>query len=232
MIQLNLLPDVKLNYLKAQRSRKVITGVAIVVSAAAVGLLVLMLVINGLQRKHLTDLSKDIDASSSKLQKQPDISRILTVQNQLSSLTGLHDAKPASSRLLGYLNQVTPAQVSITTLDTTNIDHTMTISGTADTLSSVNKYIDTLKSTTYKLPESEQTQNAFSSVVLGSFGLATGGSTTGKAASYTIMFGFEPVIFDTTKQVTLIVPKQTTTRQNTQSTDLFGGSNTTPGRGN
>ena len=73
MIQLNLLPDIKLEFIKAQRSRRLVFGVAFLSTAVAVGLLILLLGIGALQKKHINDLSRDITANSSELAKQPQI---------------------------------------------------------------------------------------------------------------------------------------------------------------
>ena len=211
MIQLNLLPDVKLEYIKAQRSRRLAIGIALIVSAATIALLVLLLGATGLQKKHLNDLSKDITADSAQLQKKPQIAKILTVQNQLESLTALHSAKPAASRLFNYLNEVTPAQVDVTNFKVDFTNQTVSITGTSDSLSSVNKYIDTLKFTKHTAKDKPESQSAFNNVVLTSFGLASG-QTTGHPASYTITLAYDKNIFDITQDVKLAVPNQTTTR--------------------
>ena len=136
MIQFNLLPDVKLDYIKAQRSRRFVLSTSIIVSLAAVALLVLLLTVDGLQKKHLSDLNHDIASETTTLQKKPNLNKILTVQNQLESLTALHNAKPAASQLFNYLNVVTPATVSITTLNVDFTQDAINITGTADTISS------------------------------------------------------------------------------------------------
>ncbi len=223
MIEFNLLPDVKLQYIQAQRSRRLVLVIAFFVTVISVGLLVLLLVVNGLQKKHLDDLSRDISRESSKLQRQPQIGRILTVQNQLESLTALHVGKPAAPRLFGYLNQVTPAPVAITSLDIDFSKQTATITGTADALSSVNKYVDTLKFTTYKAAGASSSK-AFSNVVLSAFGLTTGagGSNSTQPATYTITLAYDKTIFDITQDVILDVPSLITTRSELdRPSDLF-----------
>ncbi len=232
MIQLNLLPDVKLEYIKAQRYRRLVLSVSALVSAASIILLLLIISAIGLQKKHLNDLSRDIASESSKLQKEPQIGRILTVQNQLEGLTALHAAKPATSHLLDYLNQVTPATVAISNFKIDFALQTATITGSSDALSSVNKYVDTLKFTTYNLggsSSSTTTSKAFSNVVLTSFGLTTQTSNDGRPATYTITLAYDKAIFDITKTVTLSVPNLTTTRSERESpTDLFQAPNNIP----
>lgn len=231
MTQLNLLPDVKMEYLKAQRSRRLVSGVALLASAIAVGLLVLLITVGALQKHHLSDLNKDISSDTAKLQAKPDINKILTVQNQLQSLTGLHSTKPATSRLFDYLNGVTPVNVSISsfTLDLTK--QSIEITGTSDSLSSVNTYIDTLKFTTYTTNDNSTAAKAFNNIVLSSFSLTGGGQNPANSAAYSATLSYDPAIFDITKTVKLSVPKKTTTRSDlTNASDLFqASSNPTAG---
>jgi len=223
MIQLNLLPDVKQEYIKAERSRRLVLTICIIVAAASVALLILLFSVDRLQKKHISDLTKDIKTRSTELQQKPQINKILTVQNQLNSLTALHDGKPAVSRVAQYLNQTTPTQVDISSLNIDFTALTITITGSADSLSSVNKYIDTLKFTTYTTDQNSKSTKAFSNVVLSSFGLGTETATPGsKPASYSITMSYDNNIFDSTQKIELSVPSLTTTRASVdQPTDLF-----------
>ncbi len=229
MIQLNLLPDVKLEYIRTQRSRRLILSVATVVTIIAVILLAGLLVYGHFQKQHLDDLSSDITSASRRLSNQPQISRVLTVQNQLESLTTLHDAKPAVSRLFGYLDQLTPAPVSISSFGIDLTTQTVTITGSADALSSVNKYVDTLKFTTYAYTANKVkvTGVAFGNVVLTDFTLKTDEKADAKKkdngpATYTISLAYDPAIFDITNNAKLVVPKLITTRSELEKpTDLF-----------
>jgi uncharacterized membrane protein len=223
MIQLNLLPDIKLQYIKAERTRRLVLSVSFLVAAVAVVILLLLLSVEGLQKKHLSDLNKDIKSESHQLQHEPQIDKMLTVQNQLSSLTALHAQKPAAAQLLGYLNQVTPTDIAITDFSIDFTKETASITGTSNNLASVNQYVDTLKYTTYTADGSTTTQNAFSNVVLTSFGLNTDTQNPEQAATYTINLAYDQAIFDITKNVKLAVPTLTTTRLTTTNpaSDLF-----------
>ncbi len=222
MIQVNLLPDVKLQYIKAERTRRLVLSVSILIAAAAIGLLILLLSVDGLQKKHLNDLSGDISSETSELQHKPQINKMLTVQNQLQSLTALHAQSPAAARLFDYLNQVTPANVAITDLKIDFTQQTMSITGTSDSLANVNKYIDTLKLTKFTTDSNPDNQPAFSNVVLSSFSLDTGASNPGQAANYTITMSYDPAIFDITQNAKLSVPNVTTRSDiNQPATDIF-----------
>jgi hypothetical protein len=231
MIQFNLLPDVKLEYIKAQRSRRLVVGVSIVACAASIILLALLLSVDGLQKKHLNDLNHDIASETSILQNKPNIDTILTVQNQLESLTTLHNGKPAADRLFNYLNEVTPASVSITNLNIDFTQYTVTLTGTADTLASVNQYVDTLKLTNYSTAGGSSSSPAFSNVVLSDFGLNTNSTDASQAATYTITFSYDKNIFDITQNITLSVPNVVTRAQVTNPTDLFKASSSSSAAG-
>ncbi|HET7060443.1 MAG TPA: PilN domain-containing protein [Candidatus Saccharimonadales bacterium] len=221
-MQLNLLPAVKMEYIKAQRARRLVLTVCTLVTIAALALLLLLLSVDGLQKKHLSDLSKDITSESGKLQHEPQINKMLTVQNQLGSLTALHASEPAASRVFTYLNQVTPANVSITDFTIDFTKQTATITGTSANLANVNQYVDTLKHATYTTPDNKTPQPAFNNVVLTSFSLNTDSGNSGQAANYTISLSYDKNIFDIAQNVTLSVPKITTTRlTGGQPTDLF-----------
>lgn len=229
MIQLNLLPDVKLDYIKAERSRRLVLSISVLVALASIVLLILMLSVDGLQKKHLNDLTHDITSESTKLQNEPQIDKILTVQNQLGSLTALHAQEPAAGRLFDYLNQVTPANVNITDLKVDFTQQTMTITGTADSLSNVNKYIDTLKYTTFTSTSNPKSQPAFNNIVLSSFSLNNSSQAANQAANYTITLSYDKTIFDITQNVKLSVPSITTTRLSVgQPSDLFTAAPPTP----
>jgi hypothetical protein len=227
--QLNLLPDVKMEYINAQRSRRLAISIALLVSAAAIGLLVLLVAAEGLQKKHLNDLSRDITNNSAKLQSKPQIAKILTVQNQLESLTTLHTSKPAATRLFNFLNELTPAQLDITDFKADFTQQTMSVTGTADALSSVNQYVDTLKLTAYKVKGTPGSKPAFSNVVLSNFSLSNQSQTNGHPASYIITLSYDKTIFDITQEVNLSVPSVTPTRLVVpQPNDLFQPAPTTP----
>lgn len=220
MIQMNLLPDVKMEYLKAERSRRLVITISTLVIISSVGLLVLLLFFGAVQKKNLSDLNKDITTETRKLKEQPGISKVLTVQNQLSALTRLHDSKPASDRVFGYLNQLTPVQSSINSFIIDFTTNEITITGTADSLSSVNKFIDTLKLTKYS--DQGSNKKAFSDVVLTSFSVNGGSTQANQQVSYSVKLKYSPDIFGNTKSIKLNVPAQSSSRSQLDSSgDLF-----------
>ena len=217
MTQLNLLPDVKLEYLKAQRIRRLAIAVSILVSAAAIVLLVLLLSAELYQKHTLNDLNNDVTTKTSQLQNEPHINNVLTVQNQLNSINTLHNNEPATTKLFDYLNELTPTTVNISDLSIDFNGHTISITGAANSISNINQFVDTLKFTNYSLGKGTANAPAFSDVVLSSFGESSQADAGTPAASYSIAASFDPTIFNVTKNVSLIVPSQVTTRSSLEN---------------
>lgn len=206
-IQFNLLPDIKVEYLKAKRQQHLVVLVSVVAGIIALTIFALLIsVVYGVQKKNLSDLNADIKSSSSELQNTKDLTKILTVQNQLRALPGLHQKKTVSSRLYDYLSQVTPLGASIAKLDVDFSVDTLEVSGSASDLATVNKYADTLKFTKYTTKTQKGEKNAFTNVVLSNF------TVDAKSTTYSITLKFDPLIFNETQTVTLTVPNIISTR--------------------
>jgi len=221
MIQFNLLPDVKLEYIKSQQMKRTVMMLATVITGVSVGIFVLLfLVVNVAQKQHIKDQNSDIKKYSDQLKATPDLNKILTIQNQLTSLPNLHDKKVVASRLLTYLGQVTPAKATISKYDIDFTANTMTFIGKADSLGTVNKFADTLKFTTYQTSVGGESKNAFSDIVLTNF------NRSDKDASYQIDLKFDPAIFDSASEVTLTVPKIISTRSETEKPEALFQENT------
>lgn len=218
MIQFNLLPDVKLEYIRAKRTKRLVIAVSTTVSAVSLLIMIgLAVIVFGFQRTYIADMSDDITQYTNELKSTPDLDKVLTVQNQLNSLESLHAQKPATKRMLAYIKQLTPVDASVSSLSVSFTDMGINITGSAKDLKTVNQFVDTLKFTNY-LTEEEAAQPtlAFSQVVLTNFGLSD------EEASYTIDMLFDPVIFDNTRKVTLSTPDTVTTRSVTEKPgDLF-----------
>jgi Tfp pilus assembly protein PilN len=210
MIQLNLLPDIKLDYIKTKRTKRMVTLIASGVATISLGLLIILfVVVNILQKQHISNLTEDIAANSQTLQSTPDLNKVLTIQNQLNALPGLHGQKAETTRLFGYLKQVVPNNVSISQLDLDVANGTLIFTGSAPDIQDVNTFVDTLKFTTYTV-EGAEAKKAFPEVVLTSF------SRDEKSTTYQISGKFDPTIFNNAQKVELIVPKTVTTRSQTE----------------
>lgn len=221
-LQFNLLPELKVKYIKAQKTKKIVATNALIITGASFAIFVIMAAtVYLVQKKQLSDADKEVERYSQQLRSVDNLDEVLTVQNQLSSLSGLHRDKRVSSRIFTYLPQVTPTNTKIGNLSISFEDNKMQIDGTADTQHTVNTFVDTLKFTKFKAAGSDQERDAFPSVVQSSFAI----TTTGVSYGLTITFAQE--LFDNSSSQTpqLTVPQLTTTRSalGDPSNTLFNG---------
>ena len=235
MIQFNLLPSVKLEYVRAKRNKRLTMLVAGMFGAVSIAILIILLFsVQVVQKKYSGDLSRDIKKESQKLQGINDLNKILTIQNQLNTLPSLHDPKPVTSLLYTYLKQFTPAKVSMATVEVNFDENKMDFTGSSESISLINKFADTLKFTDYSITYQDdkdkkacafqevsydqnskvQVCKAFSEVVLESFGRDE------KSARYQIVMKFDPAIFSGSGNPTLVIPaNKITTRSETEKPD-------------
>jgi Tfp pilus assembly protein PilN len=213
MIQINLLPSIKAEYVKAQRTKRTVITVSIIAIGVSLGIVgILASIAYGAQNLQLSNLQKDIEKSEQNIKAVPDLDKILTIQNQLVALTPLHDAKPVMSRLFTYLQQTTPDSVTLEKYSIKNDELTWTVDGEASSIELINKYVDTLKFTEIATTqEGQEPTRAFSEVVLSSFAKSQDGYT------YSIAFKFNDQLFSSgNPDIKLVVPNIVTTRSQTQ----------------
>ena len=161
-VEFNLLPDTKMDVVKAGRTRSTIISIAFLVSGASLAIFLLLLfTVYIVQNKQLNDANKDIQTANEKLKSISSIEKILTVQNQLNTLPSLQQKKHVSSRLFSYLPQVTPTNVSITHLTVDSSTNQLKISGDANSQHAVNTFADTLKFTTFKINSDDEPKKLF-----------------------------------------------------------------------
>lgn len=215
MIQLNLLPDLKLDFIRAQRQKHLVMTVSVFTTIACVAIFIFLAVTALVwQKVSINNLTKDISARSADLTDTAELDKILTVQNQLSTLPGLHDQKVVSSRLFGVLQQVTPLDASVANLTVDFAANTMVIDGKAKDIRTINAFVDGLKATQLTTANNSESRAAFSDVVLASFGRA-------EDATYSITLTFLPEIFVVTEQPTLTVSAAAANSTDRPAEDLF-----------
>ena len=220
MIQFNLLPDVKLAYIKTRRVKRLVVIISLCAAGASLAVLIIMfLTVQVAQKKHLADLSKDIKSQEATLNSTSDLNKILTIQNQLKSMPSIEAAKPVTSRLFGYIQQVTPVQADISKLDLDFTANTIVITGSADDLATANKFADTLKFATYKTSTVTNGQ-PFTNIV-------TSLTRDSKKASYSLAFKFDPILFSNADVPVLTVPKIISTRSATEKPEAVFKASTT-----
>ena len=94
MIEINLVPDVKQELIRARMIRSaVVSGAIITTIIAAAIVVVLSIFVFGVQTVRNAVADDDIKKGSSQLSSVEDLSKILTIQNQLTKINSLNDQK-------------------------------------------------------------------------------------------------------------------------------------------
>lgn len=109
MIQINLIPDVKKELIRAEVQRNFIISIAILSAIIAAAVVVLVAsYVYGAQALMVRSANGTIDSEYSKLTSVEDLDKMLTIQNQLASVSSLEQKKNMTSRLYDMLNVVVP----------------------------------------------------------------------------------------------------------------------------
>ncbi len=212
MITLNLLPDIKKEYMKAKRTKRLFVTIALFVSAGSIAAVVLMaMYVLGVQTLQVSNSQGSIDDSIATLTGTEDLDKMVTVQNQLDALPPLHQGTVVASRLFDDLIVLVPNEVSLNSIAIDYTKYTIEMKGQGSDFKSVNTFVDTLKNASFVYDDNDQSALAFSSVVLGSIGKSD------DSTSFKITLVFDPLIFDTNiTGLKLSVPNITSTRSQTE----------------
>ena len=226
MIQINLVPDIKREFLRTKRIKRSIIVISLAIAAASVGIVVLLaLTTYGLQRRHISNLETDIQRNTDELKSINDLDKILTVQGQLGALPELHNQTNVSSRLFTFINKITPSKVSLSNIEVLFTEDAgalqIEIDGVSDSFKTVNQFIDTIKNTKYKVSGSEDEINAFTNVTL-NFINTDDTSFKVQDTSFNLTFEYDPEIFSSMHDnVTFTVPNIASSVSQTEKPNVF-----------
>lgn len=229
MIELNLLPDVKKEFIKAQRTRNTVISGAILVSIIAGGVVALLATtVYGAQTVLISNLKREIQSNHQKVASKQEINKYLAIQSQLASLDETAKQRSVYSRLFEYLPQLNPAapyNVTIYEFTLAQDATTITMTGSAGSFEAVNNFKNTLEKAqlTYTGSDSAAGEGAlFTSVTSDAPSLSTTNGRTQALFVFTI--AYNPVAFDpANKDIKIVVPKLITSDgdQNAPK-ELFG----------
>lgn len=224
MIELNLLPDIKKEFIKAQKSRNRVIAASVLLVIGSIGLTIVafLYVVVG-QQVVIAFINSDIESKTKSLQSKEDLGKYLTVQNQLEALPDLHANKTMYSRLYDYipkLNPSAPNSVKLLTLVASDEDKTITFTGVTPTFQALNVFKDTLEnaSVEYKITADAETtkEKLFDRVTVQSAGL---GRTSNRVlVNFTVLVNYKEEVFKaSSSRLDVKVPNIKTTQSSLQS---------------
>lgn len=134
MIEINLIPDVKQELIKAQRVRSGVISMAVLAGIIAVSIVVVLAIIIAGQAIASSLADDAIKKQSSELTSKSDLTNTLTIQNQLTKLSQMHSDKKIDSRLFDLITAVNPPAPNDVAFSNIKLDpatNTITIEGQA-----------------------------------------------------------------------------------------------------
>lgn len=143
--EINLVPDVKGEMIKALKIRNLTFFVCIVVGLASIAVIVVFAVIAGGQRTVVEGKKGTLEALSSKIINYSDLTKYLTVKDQLGNLASITENKKLLSRTFGVLSAILPTSGDTITISELSIDlaaESPTISFDAQANANLPPYID------------------------------------------------------------------------------------------
>ncbi|QQS21669.1 hypothetical protein IPM09_04090 [Candidatus Saccharibacteria bacterium] len=210
MIEVNLIPDVKQAFIRAQKMRNMAITLAIVIGVTAGGVVALLALFLGGQAITETVVRDNIKKDFKTFQSIDNIENVLTIQNQLSKISDIHQNKSIDSRvfdLLAAINPPAPNDIKISNIKLDPETKNLTIEGSA-----VNGYpaTETFRKTILNTKLESGSGDDLSSVTLTdkvimgetSYGEGANG---GKVLRFSLSFTYPEGLFDNTLQSIKVV---------------------------
>lgn len=225
MIEINLVPDVKQELLHAQRVRMMVISISTMIGVVAIGVVVVLGLLLGVQAARGLILDNSIDKQSKKLADVPDINKTLTIQNQLSQIATIHDSEHMNSRIFSVLMSLAQnssegvVQYSSIAIDTST--KTVTIQAQTPTFNGLDAYKKTLAATKFQYTtggSSSPTTEALASNISISNQAQAQDANGGNVVTFTLSFTYDnALISPTSGNAKTILP------QASNATDSYQG---------
>lgn len=211
MIEINLVPDVKQELIKAQRIRATVISFSIAIGIIAIGAVTLLAVYTyGVQTLRSDAADKAITAGADELAKVEDLSKTLTIQNQLTKITTLHADTTSSSRLFDILVAIIPPapneiKISSVLLDSTA--GTIVIEGQAsNSYAAAEVFKKTIEGAKVKFKADDKQQEIELASNVSTSNTSYGEDATGlKVLRFTLTFTYAPEVFAVSSKETSII---------------------------
>lgn len=106
--EVNLVPEIKLQMIKAQKIRNLVLFVCIVVSAAAIGSVLVLFGIKSGQDIAMANQDGKLKVLSEKMTGYSELGDLVAIQGQLTALSDIAENKKILSRVFGALDVMLP----------------------------------------------------------------------------------------------------------------------------
>lgn len=135
MYEINLVPDVKAEMIKAQKRRNLVFFVCGAFSAIAIGVVIVLGAVRAGQEIKIKSQDNTLELMSGKLVEYSGLNELLTIKKQLSDLKTIESDKRVFSRVFTVLASMLPTGSDTVTISSLSVDldaSTMSLEGQAN----------------------------------------------------------------------------------------------------
>lgn len=228
MIEINLVPDIKQELIKAQRIRSTVIAGSIIVGTISIAIVTILAVYVFTAQTFRSGVADgDIKKYSQLLADVPDLSKTLTIQNQLTKINDINNSKKIDSRIFDFLvatNPKAPNNINVSSLTIDSDAGQVTVEGQAsNSYAAVEVYKKTIEGAKVKFTDTSDKQQE---VTIASY-ISTSNTSYGEDSSgtkvlrFTISFTYAKELFaPTSKNASIII---TTATADGNATDSYLG---------
>jgi hypothetical protein len=201
MIEINLIPDVKQELIHTRMIRSaVISGAIVTTIIAAAIVVVLSIYVFGVQTVRNAVADDQITKGSTQLSSNIDLSKTLTIQNQLTKINALNDSKMVDSRIFNVLQAIIPPAPNDVKVSSLVIDadtKTVTFEGQTPTYPSLEAFKKTIGAANIRYTDdSKQQIDVPLATDLSISNVSYGEDSTGtKVLRFTVSFTYADELF-------------------------------------
>ncbi len=214
MIEINLIPDVKRELLRAQNIRaKVITGSIIIGVSSIAVVAFLVIYVFTFQSIRNDQADKEINTLGTQLSKVADLSKTLTIQNQLKNISVINASKKIDSRIFNVVEAIIPPEPNSVQVSNLVVDADagiITIDGqAASNYAALEVFQKTIESAKVKFTDASKTKQEVNLATDMSTSNTNYGQDTSGAMvlRFTISFVYAPELFSPASQgVSVSIP--------------------------
>lgn len=226
MIQLNLLPDVKKEFLKAKAARRKAIALSIIVTLGSGGVLVLLGLVALGQEGAIALRTGDISRKSEELSSVNNINEYLTIQAQLAEIDGLHAGKLNTSRVMAmmpHINPAAPNTAKFSSIDLMTDSTTMIFQGGVRNVSALTTLKDTMLNANLSYTQAGENikEPLFVTVDITEYGYNAENNQGDTAVGFVLTATYNPKLLETAAtNVKVEVPNMETTQSVLASPDV------------
>lgn len=196
MIEINLIPDVKQELLKAQRTRAMVISGSILTCIIAGGVVVLLVLYLGVQGVRGAIVDQAVVDKNEELSQVEDLSKMLTIQNQLARINELNAEKKLDSRLFDVLNAIVPPapnDVQISRFSSNDEESTITLEGQTRAYDSMEVFKKTIDGSVVKFTQDDTETEVKLAENISVTDISYGENSSGqKVLRFTLSFKYPP----------------------------------------